>query len=330
MTEERDDRGGPRTAAEWYVALDARPRRSADDTEHAVDARFAEWLTRASAHEPALERCEAAVTLAQALADDPDLAFAYTEARALASRPRTGSQRAAARRTSERFGTAASRRASSAWPAFTGLAAVAAAVVVAVTAAFVERTPSPVGRAVAAAAAIVASSPPLNGAVLLPNDFAVDARTLAVLPLAVTTEGTSADAVRAHAFAAQVARKLSLALQSVPGLYVLDAAPVPANAAVELAPSAIGALIGARGIVVGTLRDTAAGSEIEIALLDASNDTLLWENRYRADAADPITADAIPSIAAALVALSRDDAPAWSARGTNALTSFGEAEGAAE
>ena len=95
MNEGRDDyMGAQRTAGEWYVALDARAPHGADDTARMMDACFAEWLTRSSAHEAELERCEAAVTLAQALADDPDLAFAYAEARALASRPRPAALRA--------------------------------------------------------------------------------------------------------------------------------------------------------------------------------------------------------------------------------------------
>ena len=202
-------------------------------------------------------------------------------------------------------------------------------VVVAATA-FVDRGSSPVGRAVAVATAIVASSPPVNGAVLLPpNEFVVDARTLSVLPLVPAVEGAAADA-RTRAFAAALERELIAALRSVPGLHLLDAAPVPANAAAELAPSEIGRLLGARGIVQGTLRETPSGPEIELVLLDASTDTLLWENRYRARATDAIAADAIPSIAAAIVATSEDDARAGSARAVNALTSFGEAEGAAE
>jgi TolB-like protein len=195
----------------------------------------------------------------------------------------------------------------------------------------VDRGMSPVDHAVAAATAIVASSPPLNGAVLLPpNEFVVDARTLAVLPLAPAGgEAFSAD-VRTRAFAAALERKIIAALRSVPGLHLLDAAAVPASAAAELAPSAIGTLIGARAIVRGTMRETAEGLEIELALLDAVTDTLLWKSSYRARATSAIAADAIPSIAAALVATTEDDARAASAREINALTSFGEAEGAIE
>lgn len=326
MNEERDDyMSAQRTAGEWYVALDARAPHGADDTARMMDACFAEWLTRSSAHEAELERCEAAVTLAQALADDPDLAFAYAEARALASRPRPAALRALHGHSSA-SAVGASRRL---WPAFAGLAAAAAVVVVAATA-FVDRSSSPVGRAVAVATAIVASSPPVNGAVLLPpNEFVVDARTLSVLPLVPAVEGAAADA-RTRTFAAALERELIAALRSVPGLHLLDAAPVPANAAAELAPSEIGRLLGARGIVQGRLRETPSGPEIELVLLDASTDTLLWENRYRARATDAIAADAIPSIAAAIVATSEDDARAGSARAVNALTSFGEAEGAAE
>src|SRR5690606_13626000 len=131
----------------------------------------------------------------------------------------------------------ADRNRNALWPAFVGLAAAAAAVVVAVTA-FVDRGPSPVGRAIAAATAIVASSPPMNGAVLQPpNEFVVDARTLAVLPLAPASGEVPAD-VRTRAYAAALERELIAALRSVPGLHLLDAAPVPANAAAELAPSA--------------------------------------------------------------------------------------------
>lgn len=325
MNEHRDESADrPRTAAEWHVALDARRPQVGDDAAHTIDASFAEWLTRSSAHEPALERCEAAVTLARALADDPDLAFAYAEARALACRPRP----AAVRSTDDFTQAAAAGNRRPLWPAFTGLAAAAAAVAAAMTA-FVDRGPSPVGRAIATATAIVASSPPLTGAVLLPNEFVVDARTLAVLPLTPAGEAAAPDA-RTRAFAAAVESELVAAFRAVPGLHLLDAAPVSAQAAAELAPSEIGTLLGVRAIVKGTLSETPEGSEIEIALLDAATDSLLWENRYRARAASAIAADAVPSIAAALVATAQDDARAAFVRGLNVLTSFDEGAGTTE
>src|SRR5690606_53233 len=117
MNEERDDyMSAQRTAGEWYGALAGRPPHGADGAARKTDACFAEWLTRSSAHEAELERCEAAVTLAQALADDPDLAFAYAEARALASRPRPAALRALHGHSSA-SAVGASRRL---WPAFAG------------------------------------------------------------------------------------------------------------------------------------------------------------------------------------------------------------------
>jgi len=80
MSDERIRRNGePATAAEWYVAIDAR---APDDV---TAARFAAWLDRAAEHEPALERCSAAVEIARGLKDDPELRWAYDEIAALAA-----------------------------------------------------------------------------------------------------------------------------------------------------------------------------------------------------------------------------------------------------
>jgi hypothetical protein len=232
MSDQHDAGDAPaRTAAEWYVALDARKRR-AEETEQPIDASFAAWLTRASKHEPALERCEAAVVLARALADDPDLLFAYEETRALACRP---AKRAAP----------PARREAHAWQrAWVGLAALAATAVIAIDATVAPPPPNPVSRAIAAAAAIVAGLPPLNGAVVLPGNYVVDARALTVLAFGIADgRAGSGGAGRAEGFAAALERELVGALRAVPGLHVIDADPVPAGAAASLAPSAIGTLM---------------------------------------------------------------------------------------
>jgi TolB-like protein len=172
--------------------------------------------------------------------------------------------------------------------------------------------------------AILAGSPPLNGAVVLPGNIVVDARALAVLPLVVASDVAPVDSARAAAFAAALDGELVGALRAVPGFFVVNAAPVPKGAAAALPPSAIGALVGARGIVAGTVLSAESGIEVELVLLDATNDTRLWRERYRAGAAAaPIAARAIEHIAAALVAPPSGESPALRARGTSALASFG-------
>jgi ferric-dicitrate binding protein FerR (iron transport regulator) len=67
----------PISAAEWFVKLDGAP------TDEVTEARFAAWLDHAAEHDAELRRCEAAAGLVRALADDPELRWAYDEAAAL-------------------------------------------------------------------------------------------------------------------------------------------------------------------------------------------------------------------------------------------------------
>jgi len=67
-------------AAEWLVRLDAEP------VTEETDSAFKAWLDSDPAHEASLEQCEAVLVLAEKLKNDPDVRWAFEEARELATR----------------------------------------------------------------------------------------------------------------------------------------------------------------------------------------------------------------------------------------------------
>lgn len=68
-----------RDAADWFVALDS------GTADQSTDDEFVSWLDRDPDHAASFERCEAASIVTNHLRDDPDLAWAFSEASALAS-----------------------------------------------------------------------------------------------------------------------------------------------------------------------------------------------------------------------------------------------------
>jgi len=196
MSGERMRRNGePATAAEWFVAIES----SAPDEVTA--ARFAAWLDRAADHEPALERCAAAVEIARGLADDPELRWAYDDAAAVAARR-------------PRFAWHTIRR-------FAPLGAAAAAAALLWIAFHLRDATTPNAVATSSAASIVASSVGANSTVMLPGGVVVDANSIAVLPF---VDSSADDASRR--LAAGLYDDIVASLRAVPGLYVVGGSSV--------------------------------------------------------------------------------------------------------
>jgi TolB-like protein len=288
----------PETAAEWFVAIDATP------PDELAAARLSAWLDGSAEHEIALERCSAAAELARRLSDDPDLRSAYDEAAAIAA----GTRPVRASRTTTRlwrFG----------WSA-------AAALALAIGAALLWRAPDTVDDRPAlalpssSAASIVASAPPTDPAVLLPSLVVVDVSSVAVLPFAAAP-GDERDGL-----ATTVSSELAAELAAVPGLYVVAAPRVYANA--DLRASEIGAQLGTRAIVLGSVGLAAGRLRVSATVLDAATDDVLWQADYDRplDELRAIQVDVMDHIAAALVDPGlRARALARSARAERALAS---------
>lgn len=68
-----------RTAAEWFVELDS------EHADSATSEEFNAWLDADPEHECSFASCAAALCIAGFLEDDPDLAWAFAETKALAS-----------------------------------------------------------------------------------------------------------------------------------------------------------------------------------------------------------------------------------------------------
>jgi TolB-like protein len=289
----------PGTAAEWFVAIDANPP---DDI---AAARFSAWLDGSADRETALERCSAAVELARRLKDDPDLRRAYAEAAAIAA------------------GKRASR--ASRMPPFAGRFGWGVAALLALAAAFPLLRPAPealdeapaLALPSSSAARIVAGSPPTDPAVVLPSLVVVDVSSVAVLPF------TSATGDDRAGLAVRVSSELADALASIPGLYVVAAPRTYANA--DLRASEIGAQLGTRAILLGSVALEADRLRLSATVLDAATDEVLWQADYdrRFDDLRAIQVEILDRIAAALVDPDlRARALARSARVERALASI--------
>jgi TolB-like protein len=269
MSDERIRRNGePATAAEWYVAIDAR---APDDV---TAARLTAWLDRAAEHEPELERCSAAVEIARRLADDPELRWAYDETAALAAG--TASTRFLPRRL--------------AWAA-----ALAAAVMAGIATIWVARDPrtprdlrapreaSALAATVSApsAARIAAAAPASEPALRLPSGGIVDAGSVAVLQFSFPP-----DTPVAGNLVASLARDIGTQLASAPGIYVVGTPQADAYLGIELAASELGAQLGVRGVLVGELTLEADRVHVAAKLLDAITDERLWHADYEQPATE--------------------------------------------
>jgi TolB-like protein len=303
----------PRTAAEWFVALDAAAPGDAADRDGAAAAPAPD---APSAHDAALARCAAAVTIARGLADDPELRWAYDEAAAIA-RGDAAAHRARA--------GARARRTRLAWTC-AGLAAAAL-----VMAAWVLplRTPSPVtaerSQPASRAAEIVAAAAPIAPVILLPGGTAVDANSVAVLPFAASGDESSA----AADIGTRLEKALVADLATVPGIYVRGGAAAAPYALADWSAAEIGVMLGTRGIVSGHIERLPAGVRIHAQLSDAATNRVVWRGDYDAapEELGAVSVALVDAIAATLVdpALRRSAlAPASSARADHSLASVAE------
>jgi TolB-like protein len=287
----------PVTAAEWFVALDARP------SDEITAARFASWLDRAAEHEQELERCDAATGIARGLADDPELRWAYDEVAALATRDATTNRRALARRALLRFGWAAAVTAA-------GLAAVAAVWLTrdghsptrrpATNPLAMEQAAPPVDAAASAErGASIAAAAAAYPIARLPSGGVVDASSVAVLPFGAPPDESRATRV----LAVSLSRDIGSALAALPGIYVVGAQRAAAYLGTELDAPELGEQLGVRGIVVGELAEHDGQIRISADLVDAATDQRLWHAEYERPAEElmPLAAEIGDEITAALI-----------------------------
>ncbi|HZF27933.1 MAG TPA: hypothetical protein VE907_02350 [Gammaproteobacteria bacterium] len=305
----------PRSAAEWFVALDTAS--AGDDSRDPTggdDARAAAWMDESADNDAALARCAAAVAIARGLADDPQLRWAYDEAAAIAS----GDARAR--------GDGAHRSARR-WLAWTGAGVAAAAVAAALVLSLRSPPPTTAERppVVSHAAEIVARAAPVAPVVLLPGGVAVDANSVAVLPFAFAADDDSADADGG----ALLQNAIVADLAAVPGVYVRGGAVVAPYAHTDLSAAEIGVLLGTRGIVSGQVELHAAGVSVHAQLTDAATNDVVWRADYDTTLGElrSVSAALVDGIAATLVdpTLRRSALrAASSARGDNTLASVAE------
>jgi len=307
MSDERIRRNGePATAAEWYVAIDAR---APDDV---TAARLIAWLDRGAEHEPALERCSAAVEIARGLADDPELGWAYDEATALAQ----GGARV--QRAPYRLK----------W-----IAAAAAAVLAGVATIWLARDAQAPARtagpeaipstpSAGLAASIAAAAPASNPALRLPSGVVVDAGSVAVLPFSAPPDEGAA----AADLAATLARDVGTELAAAPGIYVIGAPQAAAYFGTDLDASQVGAQLGVRGVVVADLALEGDNVRVTASLLDAATDDPLWHADYErpvaelASLADEISAEIATALVDPEVRARSAAAPAFSSARADGLT----------
>jgi TolB-like protein len=282
-------RGG-RSAAEWFVEIDA-------GADPAAETELADWLEANPEHEDALARCDAAVHLARRLREDPGMRAALEEV----DRPGVARRRAALRRA---FAPLASPVL--AW-SIAGLASAVA--IVAVT-----RGQGPVPADAPAAARSV--GPPAydialelatpEPAVVLPGRIIVDARSLAVLPFAVSTvaAGGAGDDPAARALAADLYDTLVRRLAAIPGLYVVGRPAVVPYAGTDTPAGEVAAQLGVRGIVEGRIESTGRRIRILLRVTDAANDAKTWQSTFdrTADELTGVETDMVSDIASVLAA----------------------------
>ncbi|HUQ52536.1 MAG TPA: hypothetical protein VM692_09960 [Gammaproteobacteria bacterium] len=220
--------------------------RADSGSEPANDAELASWLAARPANERAMQRIDLAVELGRRLAAEPSSAL-HAEAQ-LAARARPRPYRTPLLRTL-------------AWGG-----ALAALLLVAL---FVVRDdvvpPEPI---VIQAARTVASAAPSSAVAVLPSGVLVDASAVAVLPFA---------GARDAALAAGLEHDLVQALRTVPGLYVIADAAVQPYARTELDAAELGGLLGARGLVDGSVELAGGRVRVSARLREAATGATLWQ-----------------------------------------------------
>jgi TolB-like protein len=257
----------------------------------AGEAELARWLAAHPDNERAMERVELAVELGRKLTAEPGSAL-YAEAQ-LATRPLPRPRRVPFVRTL-------------AWGS-----ALAALLLIALRVGRVD-TELPAEPVVIRAARAVAVDAPNSAAAMLPGGVVVDASSVAVLPFAGASNAV---------LAAGLERDLAEALRTVPGLYVIADAAVQPYAGTELGAAELGGLLGARGLVDGSVELVEGRLRVSARLREAATGMTLWQaeldrpvdelRAVRYEIADEVATAMFDSRARAAVAAvpERDGAP---------------------
>jgi TolB-like protein len=150
--------------------------------------------------------------------------------------------------------------------------------------------PEPILRA----AQQVAVDAPRTAAAVLPGGIVVDASAVAVLPFAGTGDGT---------LAAGLARGVVSSLRTVPGLYVIAGAAVQPYARTELAAPELGGLLGARGLVDGSVELVDGRVHVNARLREAATGATLWQAQVQRPVDDlrEIRSEIAESVAGAML-----------------------------
>jgi TolB-like protein len=254
-----------RSAAEWFVALDA------DALSNREIDELAAWLAQDPEHAAAFARCAQAFALAAQLDGD---------GLALESTPRRPARSPLAPML------ALLGRPAVAWSVTALVLAVAVAGwwrpvetlpnAPAVPAEAPSRAPVPMlaGRA--------PESWPVEPVVVLPGQVVVDALSVGVQRLRPAVATDDADRrTAAELYAYLVAR-----LSSTPGYYVLGAGTLDPFNAVDVTPTAIASQVGVRAIVEGRVASDGESVTLELRLTDASRDAVLIDESFTYDAGE--------------------------------------------
>ena len=272
-------------AARSFVRVDAEPAGDGN-------AELARWLANRPVNERAMERVELAVELGRRLAADPASPLHADMLRAVQPRSR--------------------RRSLVAGLAWGGALAAGLVVAVWVVRDAVPTEPEPL---MMEAARRVAFDAPTTAVAVLPSGVVVDASAVAVLPFV-----GPGDAV----LAAGLEQDIATALRTVPGLYVIAGAAVRPYAGTDLGAAELGSLLGARGLVDGSvelvdgrlrgsarLRESATGATLWQTHVDRPVDEL---RAVRAEIADHVAAAMFDSTLRARAARSNETRAQFSAK----------------
>lgn len=219
-----------------------------------------------------LARCDAVMALTPRLADAPDIAWAFAEAREIA--------RSAPRRRER--GAPWYRLPSLAW-SVAGVASVAFLALLVAT-----RWPdglTPTGAESATVAAVDSPAylamPPgvedliarIDPVVLIANQMPVDGRSIALLPFAEQMTAVDRDDIRAVAATADaIHASLVRQLRAIPGIYVAEETSAAAYAESGASPEEIARYLGVRGVVRGSIRSDGRLVSLDLRFTDASRE----------------------------------------------------------
>jgi TolB-like protein len=154
---------------------------------------------------------------------------------------------------------------------------------------------------------IVREAQRASAAAVLRGGLVVDANSVAVL--AFGERDASDRGAGVTEIAAGLQRGLIAAFAEIPGVYAIPAASVLPYADTELAPGAIGAELGARGILTGDVAVVDGTLRIRVVLDDAVTNGVRWRHDYEAPLAQlsRIQGEIVEGVTAALVGAPRYD-----------------------